>query len=109
MWFVTAVGMAAALGLLARWRDLSAGERLLVLWMGLGALELILHDAGNERRFVLFIPPFVALASIALGRREIVPPSAERVPRARALLAAPVIAYAAYFVIGVRRARGLPA
>jgi 4-amino-4-deoxy-L-arabinose transferase-like glycosyltransferase len=97
-WFVTVVGTVAALGLLARWRDLSAGERLLLSWIGLGALELMVHDAGNERRFVLFIPPFVALASIALGRREIVPSAAERVPRARALLIAPVIAYAAYFV-----------
>ena len=49
--------------------------------MGLGALELMLHDAGNERRFVLFIPPLVALASIALGRREILPTTVERLPR----------------------------
>lgn len=98
MWFVTAVGTATALGLLARWRDLSAGERLLLWWTGLGALELMLHDAGNERRFVLFIPPLVAFAAIALGRRGIVPPEMEHVPRSRALLAAPLVAYAAYFV-----------
>jgi len=98
MWFVTAVGTVAALGLLARWRELTAGERLLLLWMGLGALELIVHDAGNERRFVLFVPPLVALTAIALGRREIVAESTERVPRARALAALPVVLYAAYFV-----------
>jgi 4-amino-4-deoxy-L-arabinose transferase-like glycosyltransferase len=98
MWFVTAVGTAAALGLLARWRELASGERLLLLWLGLGALELMVHDAGNERRFVLFIPPLIALAAIALGRREIVAGTVERLPRARALAAAPVIAYAAYFV-----------
>ena len=98
MWFVTVVGTAAALGLLARWRDLSAGERLLLLWTGLGALELMVHDAGNERRFVLFIPPLVAFAAVALGRRAVLPPAVEQVPRSRALLAAPLIAYAAYFV-----------
>jgi 4-amino-4-deoxy-L-arabinose transferase-like glycosyltransferase len=98
MWFVTAVGTTAALGLLARWRELTGGERLLLRWPGLGALELMVHDAGNERRFVLFIPPLVALAAIALGRREIVPEAAERVPRVRALVAAPVILYATYVV-----------
>ena len=98
MWFVTAIGTAAALGLLARWRELTAGERLLLLWLGLGALELMVHDAGNERRFVLFIPPLVALASIALGRREILPAAVEGLPRRAALIAAPVIVYAAYFV-----------
>jgi len=99
MWVVTALGTAAGLGLLARWRELSSGERLLLLWMGLGALELMVHDAGNERRFVLFIPPLVALTAISLGRREILAPTIERLPRGRALLAAPLIAYAAYFVI----------
>jgi 4-amino-4-deoxy-L-arabinose transferase-like glycosyltransferase len=98
MWFVTAVGTAAALGLLARWRKLTAGERLLLFWTGLGALELMVHDAGNERRFVLFIPPLVALAAIALGRREIVPAETERLGRRRALAIAPVILYAAYCV-----------
>jgi 4-amino-4-deoxy-L-arabinose transferase-like glycosyltransferase len=98
MWFVTAIGTAGALGLLARWGALTAGERLLLFWMGLGALELMVHDAGNERRFVLFIPPLVAVASIALGRREIVPMVVERLPRRAALLASPLIAYAAYFV-----------
>jgi 4-amino-4-deoxy-L-arabinose transferase-like glycosyltransferase len=98
MWFVAAVGTAAALGLLARWRELAGGERLLLWWLGLGALELMVHDTGNERRFVLFIPPLIALAAIALGRREIMPPAVERLPRARAVLAAPLVAYAAYFV-----------
>ncbi len=98
MWFVTAVGTAAALGLAARWRALTSGERLLLLWLGLAALELMVHDAGNERRFVVFIPPLVALAAVALGRREIVDSAAERIPRTRALAAAPLVAYAVYFI-----------
>ena len=85
MWFVLALGMTAALGMLARWRELSAGERLLLLWVGLGSAELILHDVGNERRFIFFIPAFVALAAIALGRARILPEGVEHIPRKHAL------------------------
>ena len=99
-WFVLAVGLTAALGMLARWRALAAAERLLVLWVGLGASELILHDVGNERRFVLFIPPLVALASIALGRDRVFLRGVELISRRRALLAAPVVLYIAYIVAG---------
>ena len=80
-WFVMAVGAVHAAGLIARWRSLRAGERLLVLWVVLGAAELILHDAGNERRFVFFIPAFVALAALALGRLQILPARRRAIPR----------------------------
>jgi 4-amino-4-deoxy-L-arabinose transferase-like glycosyltransferase len=100
MWFVLALGITAALGLLARWRDRPAAERLLLLWLGLGAIELLLHDTGNERRFVFFIPALVALAAIALGRTRLMPESVAEIPRARALIALPVVLYAAYVVIG---------
>jgi 4-amino-4-deoxy-L-arabinose transferase-like glycosyltransferase len=104
MWFATALGITTALGLIPRWRALTSAERLLLFWIGLGALELMVHDAGNERRFVLFIPPLVALASMALGRREVLDRSIEVLQLRRALLAAPLVAYAAYFVAasGVR-------
>jgi len=97
-WFVLAVAAAYAGGLLARWRDLKAGERLLLLWVLLGAAELILHDSSNERRFVFFIPALCALASLALGRLRILPSSLERLPRHRALLALPLVLYGAYVV-----------
>jgi 4-amino-4-deoxy-L-arabinose transferase-like glycosyltransferase len=100
MWFVLALGVTAALGLLARWRECPAAERLLLLWLGLGALELLLHDTGNERRFVFFIPVLVALAAIALGRTRLMPESVAEIPRARALIALPIVLYAAYVVIG---------
>lgn len=101
MWFSVAVGIAAALGLLARWRTAAAGERLLVLWLALGTLELVLHDVGNERRFVLFIPPLVALTAMLIGGdRPLLPPALSSVPRKRALLAAPVVLYALYVIYG---------
>jgi hypothetical protein len=101
MWAVLVIGVVAGLGMLARWRTLHAGERLLLLWVGLGSLELILHDTGNERRFVFLIPAFVALASLALGRgRALVPAEAAHVPLRRALLALPVIGFAFYVMAG---------
>ncbi|HEU4935272.1 MAG TPA: glycosyltransferase family 39 protein [Vicinamibacterales bacterium] len=99
-WFIMAIAMTHAAGLIARWRTLRSGERLLVWWVVLGAAELILHDAGNERRFVFFIPAFVALASLALGRLQILPREVEETPRARAILALPFVLYGAYLVFG---------
>jgi 4-amino-4-deoxy-L-arabinose transferase-like glycosyltransferase len=100
MWFTLVVGTAAGFGVLVRWRSASAGERLLVLWLALGSLELMLHDVGNERRFVFFIPALVALTAIALGRdRSVLPVEANAVSRRTAWLAAPLIAYALYVAV----------
>jgi 4-amino-4-deoxy-L-arabinose transferase-like glycosyltransferase len=98
--FVTLVGLTVALGLLARWRGLSSAERLLLLWVGLGALELIVHDVGNERRFIFFIPALTALAALVLGgHRTLAPPEAAALSRRTALLAAPLVLFSAYIVL----------
>jgi hypothetical protein len=97
-WFVLTVGVAFGLGMLARWRNLVAGERFLLLWIALGVTELVLHDASNERRFVFFIPALVALAAIALGRMRLMPDDVDRVPLKSAVLAMPIVLYAAYIV-----------
>jgi 4-amino-4-deoxy-L-arabinose transferase-like glycosyltransferase len=99
MWFILVVAFASALGALARWRRIAPGERLLLLWIGLGCAELILHDVGNERRFIFFIPALVALAAVTLGRdRTIVSAEAAGVSPSRAWLLLPVILYGAYVV-----------
>jgi 4-amino-4-deoxy-L-arabinose transferase-like glycosyltransferase len=67
LWPVFAIAMAALLAIAARWRRARPGERLLVLWMIAGLAELIVHDSGNERRYVMFIPAIVALASLWFG------------------------------------------
>jgi len=101
MWFVLVAGVLALFGTLTRWKTSRAGERLLVLWVALGALELLVHDVGNERRFVFFIPALAALAAIALGSgRPILSAAAAAWSRARALLALPLVAYAAYVLGG---------
>jgi len=101
MWFTVVVGLAAAIGLLARWRHAAPPERLLGLWIAAGAAELMLHDVGNERRFLIFVPALVALAALCMTRdRVLLPEAAARVSRGTALLAAPVVFFSLYVVIG---------
>jgi 4-amino-4-deoxy-L-arabinose transferase-like glycosyltransferase len=101
MWFTVVVGLTAALGLPARWRTVAPAERLLGLWMAIGALELILHDVGNERRFLIFVPPLVALAALALGRdRTLLPEEASTFTRRQALIVSPVVLFVLYVVCG---------
>ena len=98
-WFILAVGATAGLGMLARWRTLLPSERFLLLWLGLGATELVLHDVGNERRFIVFIPVLVAVTAIVLGRDHVLV-RGFHMSRRRALLALPVVLYAGYVVAG---------
>ena len=115
MWFVWAAGLIAWLVSLARFRELEPHERLLTLWIGIGSLELLIHDVGNERRFVFLIPALVAIASLAIARlaspqasaeASAQPPSPARplarpLPsRATLLLAFPLVLYIAYLLIG---------
>lgn len=101
MWFELCVGMLAAWGILVRWRNSSPGERLLLLWLVVGTAELLVHDVGNERRYVLLIPVLIALTAIVLGRRAgLLPAEAADVSRTRVLLFAPAIFYCAYVITG---------
>jgi Dolichyl-phosphate-mannose-protein mannosyltransferase len=100
MWLVTAVGLLAWLWRVPAFREIHPAERLLVLWVGLGVAELLLHDVGNERRFVFLIPALVALAALLLARdRSLVPAWVSELPRGLALLALPLIGYLAYVVL----------
>ena len=101
MWFTVVVGVLGLFAALGRWRAVSPPERLLTIWIGLGALELLLHDVGNERRFVFFIPALVALTAIVLGReRRLVPGELVMIPRQTALVAIPIVFYGLYVVVG---------
>jgi 4-amino-4-deoxy-L-arabinose transferase-like glycosyltransferase len=77
----------------ARWRTASQSERLLLLWVGLGALELLAHDVGNERRFVFLLPAMAAFTALALVGR-----SFDFAPSSAFLrwLAAPLVFYSWY-------------
>lgn len=100
-WALVVLVLAGGLAALARWRDVRAPERLLLLWIGLGAFELVVHDVGNERRFVFFVPAVAAFAGIILGGRlSLAGPELAQVPRRRALLALPLVAFACYVAAG---------
>jgi 4-amino-4-deoxy-L-arabinose transferase-like glycosyltransferase len=101
MWFTVVVAVLAVFGALGRWGSVSPAERLLVLWVGLGALELLLHDVGNERRFIFFIPALTALASIVLARdRRILPREVAALSRGRLALAIPIVMFGSYVIVG---------
>jgi hypothetical protein len=101
MWFVIVVSTLGALTALGRLRQLRAPERLLIWWIGLGTVELILHDVGNERRFIFFIPALIAMAAIVLaGRREGAPAQLASKPRRVALLGLPLVLFALYVIGG---------
>jgi len=96
---VVFLGLAGALGLAWRWRTARSAERLLALSVGLGLLEIIVHDAGNERRLLIFIPTLVALAApIFAGDRGLVPVDSAGRPRRLAAVMAPCVLYAAYVI-----------
>ena len=100
MWTVLCLAIAGAWGIAARWRRATDGERLLLLWVTLGSLEMLIHDVGNERRYVFLIPAAVALASLVLARGTLLPAEAATVSRRRLFLLSPVVLFSAYVISG---------
>jgi len=100
MWVAVVLGLFGAWGIVSRWSHASDGERLLLLWTAVGTLELLLHDVGNERRFVFLIPVLIALASIVVARGSLLPPEAATISRRTVLLASPFVLYTAYVIVG---------
>jgi 4-amino-4-deoxy-L-arabinose transferase-like glycosyltransferase len=98
MWLVVVVSVGAALARLTVWARLRPAERLLILWVGLGVGELVVHDI-QERRLLILIPAMVALAAIALARCRLTPAEIGEVPRARAWLISPLVAYGLYAMV----------
>jgi hypothetical protein len=70
MWLVTAVAAIGIAAVIAGWRSARPAERLLVLWVLLGLAELVVHDSGNERRYIMFIPALIGLFAVVVTRRE---------------------------------------
>jgi 4-amino-4-deoxy-L-arabinose transferase-like glycosyltransferase len=97
MWMVLVAAALASLALVARWRVTTPPQRLLVLWLLLGLLELIVHDAGNERRYVMFVPVLIALASVIIGSGSVLTAANHR---GRHWLLLPLAALLTYLVVG---------
>lgn len=100
MWLVLAAAAVSLAAILARWREARPAERLLVLWVAVGFLELVVHDSSNDRRYVMFIPAMVALASLLFAAsRPILPKRVAELGRGR-ILALPVLLFLSYLVLG---------
>ena len=99
MWLVLVLALLAVGGLASRWREAMPGERLLVWWLILGLAELVVHDSGNERRFVMFIPALAGLAALLFANRAPLASLAAVPPRGRWLTAIPLLG-GAYLVAG---------
>jgi len=66
IWLVVLGAGIGVLSIATRYLTARPGERLLVLWFVIGLAELVMHDSGNARRYVMFIPALIALASLAV-------------------------------------------
>ena len=101
MWVIVALGLAAFVARALDWFKRPPAEQLLVLWVGVGIVELLLHDVGNERRFVFLIPAFTALAALAMSSdRAIVPVWLAPLRGWQRIAFVPLALYAAYVVSG---------
>lgn len=99
-WLLTVIALFGLASTLVTIRRASPGERLLALWFVLGALELVLHDLGNERRYVFLIPAMAGLAALALDRDRLLPSTVGDWPRSRVALAMPIVLAGAYVAAG---------
>lgn len=101
MWLVllgASVGMA---GIVSAWRTSRPAERLLVLWVLLGLAELVVHDSTNARRYVMFVPPLVALAALFAGQGlRWLPERLSRIPMRTRFLALPFVLLILYLLVG---------
>src|SRR6185436_3475787 len=59
MWPVLLIAGVSAVGIARRWRSVHPAERLALLWLIIGLMELVVHDSGNERRYVMFVPVLI--------------------------------------------------
>jgi 4-amino-4-deoxy-L-arabinose transferase-like glycosyltransferase len=100
MWLVMVVAALGIGTIVARWRTARPAERLLVWWVLIGLAELVAHDSGNERRYVMFIPAFAALAALVLGSTGPVGPAPDVLGRRARWMALPLVLLLAYLVLG---------
>ena len=101
MWLVVVGAAFGIVAVVARWRSARPAERLLVLWMLVGLLELTIHDSGNERRYVMFIPALIALSAWLVGSdRPWLPAALANAPPRTRWLALPLTAFLGYLVFG---------
>ena len=100
-WLLSIASLCGLAAILMRYRRARSGERLLALWFLLGAFELVLHDLGNERRYVFLVPPMVCLSALLLVRdRRWMPEDAGTWSQADVARALPLLLAGLYVALG---------
>jgi hypothetical protein len=97
MWLVVVIAVLAAIAITMRWRSALAAERLLGLWLLLGLLELVVHDSGNERRYIMLVPALVGLSALMMALPSSI--ASENASKWRWLFL-PVAMFLTYLVVG---------
>ena len=101
IWLVVLGASVGLLSIAARYPKAGPGERLLVLWFVIGLAELVTHDTGNARRYVMFIPALIALASLAVTtERPWFGVAVAAASRRMRWLALPLVLLVGYIVFG---------
>jgi 4-amino-4-deoxy-L-arabinose transferase-like glycosyltransferase len=101
MWLIVIGAACGIVAVVARWRSARPAERLLVLWILVGLLELTIHDSGNERRYVMFIPALIALSAWLVGSdRPWLSEALAQAPVRIRWVALPLVAFLGYLVFG---------
>ena len=101
MWLVVVAAAVGILAVAARWRTSRPAERLLVMWVLVGLLELTVHDSGNERRYVMFIPALIALAALIVASdRPWLPTETASASSVERWMAVPLVLLLGYLVFG---------
>jgi hypothetical protein len=93
-------GLACLMALVIGWRQARPGERLLVLWVLVGLAELVAHDSGNERRYVMFIPALIALGTLLLTRSSALFAPGRYMTRTTAIATGAVLLPVCYLALG---------
>ena len=101
MWAVLVVAMLGLLVLVDRWRTASPALRLIGLWLLIGLAELVVHDTGNERRYVMLVPALIALAAwLMANASELQQHRASSTASTSRWILAPFVLFGAYIVCG---------
>ncbi len=100
-WLLSVASLVGLSAVLARYGRATPGERLLASWFLLGTVELVLHDLGNERRYVFLTPAMIGLAALLLiGDRRLLPPSVGTWSRRQIARVVPLLVAGLYLCFG---------
>jgi hypothetical protein len=100
MFPVLVVASLGVVTIAARGLATHPADRLLVLWLLVGLAELVVHDSGNERRYVMFVPVLVGLAARTISFTEPLLPARTTASRLARAGGAALLLTLGYIIVG---------